>query len=886
MDPHPGEWGRSRQALASTAARYRSIVEDQPDLVCRYLADGTLTFANEAYCAYFGLSRDDVVGKPYRPVVHPDDRPQVDALVSSLGPANPVVLIENRVLRADGTVRWTQWTNRALYDEQGQILEFQAAGRDITERKQAEEDAARLAAIVTSADAAIFSMTPDSVITSWNHAAELMFGYTAADAIGQPINFIIPDDRSEEGLGLLDRLRRGETVTQFETERLTKDGRLIPVSLIVSPIRDADGQMTGISKIARDITDRRRAERELQEREGRFRLMADHAPVLIWVADTHNRAIYFNKPWLDFTGLPLDTQVGDEWISLIHPDDRVHATGHRQEHFNRRARFTMEFRLRHQSGAYRWVQDTGVPLFLPDGTFNGYIGSCVDIDARKAEEDRTRRILEGISDAFSAMDRDWRFTYVNDHYLRLTGKTRDELLGRVCWEVFPEAERTVFREVAYQAVREQRPARVEDYYEPLGTWFETRLYPTLDGLITFSTDISSRKALDAARELVVRHESEARAAAEDASRMKDEFLAVVSHELRTPLNAILGWAQMLREGTIAADAVPKALDTIERNARVQARLVEDLLDVSRIVTGRLTLRVAPVNLGSVIQAAVEAVRPAATNRQIELRVTLEDPDTTVSGDAERLQQAIWNLLTNAVKFTSAGGRIDVRLSRSDVQATITVRDTGSGIPAAALPFIFDRFHQADSRTTRRHGGLGLGLTIVRYLAEAHGGTVRGESEGPGTGATFELALPITAATGRPVARGPAVAERPDLSSRRILVVDDDSDARELIGTMLKRCGAVVTTAVSVNDAIAKVHAAPPDVLVGDIGMPERDGYDLIRAIRSIPDLQHIPAIALTAYAGPQHREAALRAGYDAHFSKPIEPDLVCGTIAELCEARL
>lgn len=762
------------QALWLSETRYRSIVEDQPDLVCRFLADGTLTFVNEAYCRYFNVRREEILGSRYAPIVHREDLPRVLALVETLSPANPVVYIENRVIRGDGAVRWTEWTNRAIYDDRHQFLEFQSAGRDITERRRAEEDTARLAAIVTSAESAIFGMTLDGVITSWNRAAERIFGYTHAEAVGQLNTLIIPADLAAEGSEILERLRRGETVSHYETERLARDGRRIPVSLSVSPITDANGQIIGISKIVRDITARKRTERELVERESRFRLMADHAPVLVWLSDTENRGIYFNRPWIEFTGLPLEQQLGEGWLLLIHPDDRADAGAYCQHHFERRIPFTMEFRLRHHSGEYRWVQDVGQPLFLPDGTFNGYIGSCMDIDARKR--------------------------------------------------------------------------------------------------------------LEEAREDAVQRESAARTAAEEASRLKDEFLAVVSHELRTPLNAILGWVQMLRKGPAPETMVRKAVDTIERNARMQVQLVEDLLDVSRIVTGQLALRIEPVDLAAVVEAAVEAVQPSAEAKEITLQLDLLDDDVSVTGDAGRLQQAVWNLLTNALKFTPKEGRIQIELRRTEEDGVVTVRDTGAGIPAEALPYIFDRFRQADSRITRAHGGLGIGLTIVEYVAQAHGGTVRAESPGPGGGATFTLTVPLGASSatmsgGRGISR-----ERPDLSNRVVLVVEDEADVRDLLRTILEGCGAAVMTTGSVAEALAAVRQSPPDLVIGDIGMPEQDGYDLIRAIRALPHLARIPAIALTAYAGQRHRDAAFEAGYDAYLSKPADADTICRTIVDLCAA--
>jgi PAS domain S-box-containing protein len=760
------EQERAREALWQSEARYRAIVEDQPDLVCRFLANGTLTFANEAYCRFFGFDRERVLGTNYVPIVHPDDLEAVNARVAELSPARPVVFIENRVFRADGAVRWTEWTNRALFDSAGRIAEFQSAGRDVTERKQAEQDAARLAAIVANADSAIFGMTLDGTLTSWNRSAERMFGYTAEEAIGRPIGLVIPPDRRHEGTEILARIRRGETVKHFETERVARDGRRVPVSLTVSPIRDGSGRLIGISKICRDISERLRTERELEAREVRLRLM-----------------------------------------------------------------------------------------------------------------------LEGISDAFSAVDREFRFTYVNEHFVRLIGQPREAVLGQVCWPLLPRREQSALPEAASEALRHERPARVEEYCPPLDRWLETRLYPSADGLIAFTTDISDRKRLETARERAVERESEARAAAEEASRLKDEFLAIVSHELRTPLNAMLGWARMLREGSVAPENVPRAIETIDRNARMQAQLVEDLLDVSRIVSGKLPLRIEPVDLAVVVRAAVDAVRPAATNKDIHLVVDLGTETVTVSGDPSRLQQAIWNLLTNAVKFTPRHGRVEVTLSRTPSEATIRVHDTGSGIPPEALPIIFDRFRQADGRTTRAHGGLGLGLTIVEHLAEAHGGAVRADSPGPGLGATFTITIPIR--EGQPSAE-PATGSRPplpNLGGRRVLYVDDDPDAREIVTAILGRCGAEVTTAGSVEAALARLHVQPPHVLIGDIGMAGQDGYDLIRAVRASPDLQRIAAIALTAYAGPEHRNAALAAGYNMHLSKPVEPAVLCSAVLELSVTR-
>ncbi|MDQ1611555.1 MAG: hypothetical protein QOG00_1486, partial [Pyrinomonadaceae bacterium] len=370
--------------------------------------------------------------------------------------------------------------------------------------------------------------------------------------------------------------------------------------------------------------------------------------------------------------------------------------------------------------------------------------------------------------------------------------------------------------------------------------------------------------------------------AQESSRLKDEFLATVSHELRTPLTAILGWAHLLRTGQPVGGTMAKPLETIERNARAQAQLIDDLLDVSRIITGKLRIDVRPVDPNSFIEAAVEAVRPAAEAKGVRVQRIMDTGVVTVSGDPVRLQQVVWNLLSNAIKFTPKGGRVQVRLERVNSHIEIAVSDTGPGIDPNFLPYVFDRFRQADGRTTRQHGGLGLGLSIVRHLVELHGGTVRAESLVEGQGATFTVLLPVvpvyqTVGAGErvhPAARDMLpLYECPDrLDGVRILAVDDESDTRELLKAGLGQCGADVTVVGSASEALEAIGAGLPDLLISDIGMPGEDGYELIRRVRELPadGGGKVPAIALTAYARVEDRMQALRAGYQMHVPKPVE----------------
>jgi signal transduction histidine kinase/ActR/RegA family two-component response regulator len=399
------------------------------------------------------------------------------------------------------------------------------------------------------------------------------------------------------------------------------------------------------------------------------------------------------------------------------------------------------------------------------------------------------------------------------------------------------------------------------------------------------------EALAADNARLYRRAEAARAEAEVANRAKDEFLATLSHELRTPLTAILGWTRILRKEKVDAATAARGLEVIERNVLAQSRLIEDVLDVSRIITGKMPLTVRRVDLAAVIEAALESVRPAAAARGIELAQLIEAP-ATIAGDAERLQQVLWNLLSNAIKFTPEGGRIEVRLRPEGETVTIEVTDSGKGIDPEFLPHVFERFRQADSSSTRRHGGLGIGLALVRHLVELHGGSVGARSAGAGTGSTFAIRLPVAGPSVAPGDEGMAPVPAatvsraslrglPSLRGLRVLVVDDEADARDLIGVILRGKGAEVTLAGSVAEAMDALAAAP-EVIVSDISMPDEDGYDLIRRVRAAEGaVAQAPAIALTAYARDKDRQAALSAGYQVHLAKPVEPDDLVLAIADL-----
>jgi PAS domain S-box-containing protein len=510
--------------------------------------------------------------------------------------------------------------------------------------------ARHLAKVVESSDDAIISKDLNSIITSWNPAAERIFGYTAAEAIGKSIRMIIPAELQSEEDIVLAKIRAGERVDHYETIRQRKDGDKLAISLTVSPILDDTGRVVGASKIARDVTERQRLERE-------------------------NARLY--------------------------------------------------------------------------------------VEAR------------------------------------------------------------------------------------------------------------------------------------DANRMKDDFLAVLSHELRTPLNAIVGYSRLLRGGMLEGDQVERALETVERNSRWLTQIVEDVLDVSRIISGKIRFDVRPVELPPVIDNAIATVLPAAEAKGVKLQMLIDPRAPVVSGDADRLQQVVWNLLSNAVKFTPRHGRIQVRLERVNSHVEIVVSDTGAGIREDFLPHVFERFRQGDTGPTRKTGGLGLGLAIVRHIVEMHGGTVQALSEGEGKGSTFVVRLPLqivqTAATPTEkrehplTASGAPLPALQDLSGVRVLAVDDEADSRGLLRVVLESAGATVTTAASAAEALGLLASSPPDVMVADIGMPEMDGFDLIKHVRMLPNpaAAQVPAAALTAFARSEDRTKALQSGFEMHLAKPVDPGELVASVATL-----
>lgn len=592
-------------------------------------------------------------------------------------------------------------------------------------------------------------------------------------------------------------------------------------------------------------------------------------------------------------------------LAHIHPEDRAQLTAAMSRALTASRPYSLEYRIVRSDGRERTLLEHADVQLDSAGCPLRIVGAVQDVTEQRGAEkslressERLRRIVEHIHDGLIIDDVHGRVVFANDRFLEMFGFERSQLETISLEDYVAPGYRQLLRERHEQRIRgEDVPAQFE--YEGLAAdgrrmWVEVTVVPVLDdhgkmiGTQSALRDITERKRL----------EEELRRKADElseANRIKDEFIATVSHELRTPLNAILGWAELLREGRLAAAAEERALEVIANNARRQAQLIEDLLDLSRIVAGKLRLEPLPIDPVLPVHAAIEAVQPSAEAKGIALRGPQPTSGVLVLADASRLQQVMWNLLSNAIKFTPPGGTVSVDVRVRDGEMDLVVADSGCGIPPRFLPHVFDRFRQADAGFTRRHGGLGIGLSIVRHLVEAHGGQVRVESEGEEKGSTFIVTLPLRGVQDRrrllasPVPRRAHVAavaqpRGQDLAGLRVLAVDDEPDARELTAVVLRQYGAEVLSAASADEALEVLGRDRPDVLVIDIAMPGVDGYSLLRTIREQGgDAAQIPAIALTAYARDEDRRRALATGFALHLTKPVEEAVLVRAVATASE---
>ncbi|NJR41002.1 MAG: PAS domain-containing protein [Leptolyngbyaceae cyanobacterium CSU_1_4] len=611
--------------------------------------------------------------------------------------------------------------------------------------------------------------------------------------------------------------------------------------------------------------------------------------------DHHN--VYINRSVGELLGYCPEwvVEMGPSFTAAVmHPSDFARLPQHLLQFQTSPTTETLnfEYRMRHQQGHWRWFwsQDT-VFQRSPDGTPQQILGTAIDISDRKQIEQDRERFLSVGTDLQVITGINGYFHWVSPTFEQTLGWTPTEMTSGFWTEfVHPDDIQTSVAEATSVFSDKETHTFENRYRHKDGSYrwllWNARSYPEEQVIYGAAVDITEHKQAEAEREQLLEREQSARQAAETANRIKDQFLAVLSHELRTPLNPILGWTKLLKKGLLNSKKADEALATIERNAHLQAQLIEDLLDISRILQGKLALNINSVDLRYVVSMAQETVRLAADAKRIELQTTIEPGVGKVAGDVTRLQQVLWNLLSNAIKFTPQGGRVEIRLAQVDNQVQIQVQDTGKGISAEFLPLVFDYFRQADGATTRQFGGLGLGLAIVRQIVELHGGTVEADSLGEGQGATFGVRLPVGATNPAACPAFVPIAAS-GLRGMEILVVDDEVDSRTLAAYVLEDAGATVMSVESAIEALKLFSQRKFDLLVSDIGMPEMDGYLLIRQLRLLSFEQNaqIPAIALTAYATETDQHHILQAGFQSHVTKPLDPVQLVTIAASLVEKQ-
>ncbi|HBE50484.1 MAG TPA: hybrid sensor histidine kinase/response regulator [Cyanobacteria bacterium UBA11369] len=752
----------------------------------------------------------------------------------------------------------------------------------------------------------------DGTVIDANDAFLNLVGYTREDLQAGKVNWrsMTPPEQLDWSERSLQQMRH-KTAGTLEKEYIRKDNSRVPV--LLGGVMFEDSQSRGVSFVV-DLSERKQMENELRRRERQFSTLVENLPDVIFRLDPNLRHLYICPSVEQVSGIPPQQFIGKTARELGFEEEMCDLFESKcHEAIATKQVTPMEF-----SHRGRHFYSRIIPEYAPDGTLESLMGITEDITDRKQSEALFRGVFESDLIGILFWNIQGQITDANDAFIRMTGYSREEL----------QAGKIYYRDITPPEYYESDGEKLKllhtvGKYEPFEKeyiCFDGRRIPILLGCaflpgyrdrgVAFVLDISDRKQLEQEREELLASEKAAREEAEHANHTKDEFLAIVSHELRSPLNSILGWAKLLRTRTFDPAVVNRALETIERNAQTQCQLIEDLLDISRMIRGNLRLNVAPVNLNYVVETAINAVRPTAEHKQIHLESRLDCTFCQVSGDLNRLQQIVGNLLNNAIKFTPSGGRVEVELSvvignrslgigdnNSQLPITnyqlpitnyaqITVTDTGKGISADFLPYVFERFRRADSTTTRSKDGLGLGLAIVRHLVELHGGNVFAESAGEGQGATFTVRLPLISC---PVSASPGgLDSEVSLTGVKILVVDDETDIREFLEFALNESGAIVETATSAREALAIFNQFKPDILISDIGMPEEDGYSLIEQLRLVEAQKgerEIPAIALTAYARKKDSDRAIDAGFQRHITKPVEPAELVDAIAKLLIAN-
>lgn len=843
------------------------------------------------------------------------------------------------------------------------VTERQAA---LSERQQTEEalknSQERLLLAQKAGKIGTFEWNLQTHELIWTQELEALYGLAPGSFGGKYkdwLKAIHPDDRARAKQEVRCILTQGLD-SKMEYRMLWPDGSLHWIASRARVFNDDAGKPRRMIGVNMDITERKQAEEALKESEMRFRVMFNQAAVGIALVALDGYFIQVNPAMSNITGYSCAELLQLTVQEISHPDEQQSDEAYLQRVLEREINgYSIQKRFFCKDGSIVWVNVTVSVVWDSNGLPKYGIGIIEDISDRKHAEASQQFLVEASRLLAASLDyettlrnvahlaiptlADWCLVdiFQADSSIRQIAiactepakrATLNELRRRYppdpkaqnpVWQSLLKGQSILFPELTESQMvaaaqdnehlqllkslgrRSVMIVPIQSRQQVLGVISFTssasrRPYNSTD--LALAEDIARRAATAIDNARLYRDSEAARNAAQEANRMKDEFLAILSHELRSPLNAILGWTQMLRTRKFGEEATARALETIERNARAQTQLIEDLLDVSRIIRGKLNLNIYPLNLASVIEAAINTVRPAADAKGIQIEFIPTSETRLISGDAGRLQQVVWNLLSNAIKFTPQGGRVEVGLDSTNAHTEIKVTDTGKGISPDFLPQVFDRFRQADSTTTRSYGGLGLGLAIVRHLIELHGGTVQAESLGEGQGATFIVQLPLVESSkdvppsdrSSPPDQLPIAPISPEFRSAnnkattplrglRVLVVDDEADTRDFLSTVLELYGAQVRIAASVSQAISEIERLPPDVLVSDVGLPGEDGYSLMRKVRALTSDRGglIPAVAVTAYAREEDVQRAIDAGFQRHIPKPVESMQLVTAVARL-----
>jgi PAS domain S-box-containing protein len=1123
---------RAEEALRVSETRFRTLVEQSPLSKQILSTDGRTVEVNRAWEKLWGVTLADL---PDYNILE-DEQLAAKGVTPYLkrafaGEATEVPEIAYVPDRGEfaGQERWVRARVYPVKDARGEVREVVLVHEDVTERRRAEASLFQFAAIVENSDDAIISKNLDGTILSWNPGAERLYGYTAAEAVGQSVMMLIPPDRPNEEPLIIDQIKRGERVDHYETVRVCKDGTRVNVSLTVSPLKDADGRITGASKIARDITERRRAENEklhlaaqVEGERRRLRELVANVPGVVWEAwgspDESSQRIDFVSDHVEaMLGYTVEEWLATPnfWLTIVHPDDQEHAAREARAKFDSRGGGVSRFRWLTKDGRTLSVEAQSVVICDERGEPAGMRGVTMDItervrseEALRQSEERYRAFVTQSSEAI------WRFEFdtplsihltveeqidhfyaharlaeCNDVMARMYGFARaEEIEGSRLQELMPRNEANVAylgaairsgyrmtdaeseerdrdgntkyflnnlvgiveggslrrvwgtqRDVTERRRAEEEqtflsdattvlasslnyeatldavahmsavyladyclvdlleddgairrliaahrdPAREEAWRDmqrryPIGSDPRHTVHKVLQtgepdlftdmtgealaraipspaqveelrrlgvrsamtvplrargrtvGAISFISAESGRHYRE--RELRLAEELARRAAlavdnarlyerAQEANRAKDEFLATLSHELRTPLTPIVGWVHLLGGDEAATPDLRHGLAVIDKNSQALSHLINDLLDMSAILNGKMRIDHLPVKINSVLQEAVETVRPQADRRGVGIELSLcAGDEPAIEGDRTRLVQVFWNLLSNAVKFSPDGGRVRVACDIDAGGFRVRVEDEGIGISQDFLPHVFERFRQADMSPTKLYGGLGIGLSLVRSFVEAHGGAVEAESAGEGRGSRFVVHLPadgmrnadfgsrikeaapaiqegapaikvVTPTSPSPGdlnvdARNPQSEIRDPQSSKRVLIVDDAPDTLEMLRLFLASRGYAPTVCASAMEALDVATREHFDIIVTDIGLPNIDGYELLRRLRSeLPHFADTPAIALTGYAAEADVAAARDAGFDSHVAKPFEPEALGEEVEKLLARR-